>query len=140
MTSAYQRSIEIGKTESPIEIDDRIQILFAALGQTFNEKFTGRFPTTEIRQTGKAYWQEQLKDLTDMQLAEGIKACFEWKENMAPNLNEFRRLCLRGSEPKPPAPQLCIAPPWPQRTSEQQQLGEMHLEKMRELIKKGKTK
>jgi hypothetical protein len=120
--------------------EERIDILFAALGFLFNEKFTGRFPTNDILSAGKAYWREQLKDLTDAQIIEGLRACRNWKENMAPNLNEFRRLCLPNTEPKPPSPQLYVSLPKPPLSEKKIREAEAHITNLRKVIAASKSK
>jgi|GEM_PF-3791440 len=69
-------------------------MLFIVLGQIFFEKFTGRFPTDQVLLMGKRLWQKQLADLSDEQIERGIDKCRDWKDDFAPDLSDFRALCI----------------------------------------------
>lgn len=110
-----------------------IDLLFATMACLFGEKFTGRFPTEESLEMAKKIWELELKDLTDEQFRVGVERCKEWESNFAPDLNQFRRMCL---EPPRPVPQMHVALPRPERTESQVSYGESHIAKMRAAIAK----
>lgn len=112
-----------------------IDLIFATMACLFGEKFTGRFPTEESLEMAKKIWEIELADLTDEQFRAGMERCREWESNFAPDLNQFRRMCL---EPPRPVPQMHVALPRPERTESQVRYGESCIAKMKAAIAKGR--
>ncbi len=89
-----------------MKIEPRIEKLFVCLAAAKNLKFTAAYPTEGAVNVAKIVWQNGLKELSDEELAAGIKALADWMpengEDRMPTVAEFKNLlCPRIPRERP---------------------------------------
>lgn len=76
--------------------DRVIARLFARLQARYGHKWTSQIPNAEMVRLAAAEWADGLAGLTNEQIAEGLA---EWDGDWPPSLPEFRKACLRLTDP-----------------------------------------
>jgi hypothetical protein len=89
-----------------MKIEPRIEKLFMCMAAAKPMKFTGAYPTEGAVNVAKIVWQNGLKDLSDEEIAAGIKALADWMpengEDKLPTVTEFKiLLCPRIPRERP---------------------------------------
>jgi hypothetical protein len=81
------------------KIEPRIEKLFTCLAAAKHLKFTAAYPTEGAVNVAKIVWQNGLKELSDAEIASGIKAIADWlpvnSEDRLPTVSEFKNLLCR---------------------------------------------